>query len=167
MRVLAAWAAAAVLAAFVWGCGMARTSAPTDALEPETGALPQEVAAYHLVEDGRRQLDDGQIASAVATFQKALALAPSSPHANLALAEAKVRNGEFRTAIVYADRLLRLAGDRPEWRWRAALVRAQAFEGLGDVARATTEFTRVLDDDPTNDAARSGLARLESDGGLY
>jgi hypothetical protein len=47
------------------------------------------------------------------------------------------------------------------------LVRAQAFEGLGDVARATTEFTRVLDDDPTNDAARSGLARLESDGGLY
>jgi Tfp pilus assembly protein PilF len=125
------------------------------------------VAAYHLVEDGRRQLDDGQIASAVATFQKALALAPSSPHANLALAEAKVRNGEFRTAIVYADRLLRLAGDRPEWRWRAALVRAQAFEGLGDVARATTEFTRVLDDDPTNDEARSALARLESEGGSY
>jgi hypothetical protein len=68
---------------------------------------------------------------------------------------------------VYADRLLRLAGDRPEWRWRAALVRAQAFEGLGDVARATTEFTRVLDDDPTNDEARSALARLESEGGSY
>jgi Tfp pilus assembly protein PilF len=167
MRSLAAWAAAAVLTAIVWGCGVARTSAPTDALEPEIGALPQEVAAYHLVEDGRRQLDHGQIASAVATFQKALALAPSSPHANLALAEAKVRSGEFRAAIVYADRLDRLAGDRPEWRWRAALVRAQAFEGQGDVARATTEFTRVLDDDPTNDEAKSGLARLQFESGSY
>jgi Tfp pilus assembly protein PilF len=154
---------AVLLAAIMWACGVARTSAPTDALKPETGALPQEVAAYHLVEDGRRQLDGGQTASAVATFQKALALAPSSPHANLALAEAKIRQGEFRAALVYADRLLRLTGDRSEWRWRAALIRARAFEGMGDAARAHTEFRRVLDDDPTNDDAQAGLTRVESD----
>ncbi|MFZ5875961.1 MAG: tetratricopeptide repeat protein [Nitrospirota bacterium] len=164
MRGLAAWSAAVLLAAIVWGCGAARTSAPVGALEPDTGAPPQEVAAYHLVEDGRRQLEEGRTASAVATFQKAMALAPSSPHANLALAEAKLRQGEFRTAVVYADRLQRLAGDRPEWRWRAALVRAQAYEGLGDATRAKTEFTRVLDDDPTNEDARTGLGRLESEG---
>lgn len=168
MRLLAAASlgariAAVLLAAIVWGCGAGRISAPTGALEPDPGAPPREVAAYHLVEDGRRQLEGGQTASAVATFQKALALAPSSPHANLALAEAKVRQGDFRAALVYADRVLRLTGDRAEWRWRAALVRARAFEGMGDAARARTEFTRVLNEDPTNDEAKSGLARVESD----
>jgi Tfp pilus assembly protein PilF len=155
--------AVVLLTAIVCGCGAGRISAPSGALEPDPGAPPREVAAYHLVEDGRRQLDGGQTASAVATFQQALALAPSSPHANLALAEAKIRQGEFRAALVYADRLLRLTGDRSEWRWRAALIRARAFEGMGDAARAHTEFRRVLDDDPTNDDAKSGLARVESD----
>ncbi|MFZ5861575.1 MAG: tetratricopeptide repeat protein [Nitrospirota bacterium] len=152
---------AACLAAIAWGCGATQVSAPTGAIEPVAGSPPQEVAAYHLVEDGRRQLDGGNAASAVATFQKALALAPSSPHANLALADAKVRQGEFRAAVVYADRVLRLIGDRLEWRWRATLVRARAFEGLGDATRARAEFQRVLTDDPRNEEARSGLARVE------
>jgi Tfp pilus assembly protein PilF len=151
-----------VLAAIVWGCGTPMATAPTDLVEPETGSPPQEVAAYHLVEDGRRQLDAGRPGAAVATFQKALALAPSSPHANLALAEAKVRQGEYRSALIYTDRVLRLTADRSEWRWRVALIRALAFEGAGETARAQAEFRRVLDDDPTNSEARAGLARLES-----
>ncbi len=155
-----------VLAVMVAGglsnCTSILTSRAPQPPEPDTGAPPQEVAAYHLVQDGRQQLAGGQTEIAIATFQKALALAPSSPHANFALAEAKVQQGAFRDALVYCDRVVRLVGDDPAWRSRLALTRAHAFEGAGDVVRAAVEFRRVLDDDPGNAEAREALARLES-----
>jgi Tfp pilus assembly protein PilF len=159
-------AALMVTALALGGCGTLQAYAPSAPAAPDASAPPQEVVAYHLVEDGRRQLDAGQAAAAVATFQKALALAPSSPHANLALAEAKIRQGEFRAALVYANRVLRLTSERSEWRWRVALVRGQAFEGTGDAASAQAEFRRVLELDPGNEDAKSGLSRLETGTGL-
>jgi Tfp pilus assembly protein PilF len=148
------------------GCGTLQSPPPPDLAEPDSTASPQEVVAYHLVEDGRRQLDDGQTAAAVATFQKALALAPASPYANLALADAKIRQGEFRGALIYANRVLRLTSERSEWRWRVALVRGRAFEGTGEPGRAEEEFRLVLEQDPTNEDAKAGLARIESAAGL-
>lgn len=153
---------AVVIAVGVSSCTSIGTSREAQPPEPDTGAPPQEVAAYHLVEDGRQQLAGGQTEIAIATFQKALALAPSSPHANLALAEAKVRQGAFKAALVYCDRVVRLVGDDPAWRLKLALTRAHAFEGVGDVVRALAEFRRVLEDDPGNAQAREALARLES-----
>jgi hypothetical protein len=64
--------------------------------------------------------------------------------------------------LVYCDRVIRLVGDDPAWRWRVALIRAHAFEGSGDVVRAAVEFRRVLDEDPDNPDALAGAARLES-----
>jgi hypothetical protein len=55
-----------------------------------------------------------------------------------------------------------LAGDDRAWRWRVALIRAHAFEGVGDVVRSSAEFRRVLDDVPDNLDAQAGLVRLES-----
>lgn len=155
-------AVALMVAGSLWSCVAMHTSQETTPPQPETDAPPQEVAAYHLVADGRQQLAGGQTETAIATFQKALALAPSSPHANLALAEAKIQQGQFRAALVYCDRVVRLAGDDPAWRWRVALLRAYAFEGVGDVVRSAAEFRRVLDDDPDNPDAQAGLVRLES-----
>ncbi len=158
VRVLLVIGAAGAL----YSCVSIGPSEEPQAPQPDTDAPPQEVAAYHLVEEGRQQLDGGQTETAITTFQKALALAPSSPHANLALAEAKVEQGAFRAALVYCDRVIRLIGDDPAWRWRVALVRAHAFEGSGDVVRAAVEFRRVLDEDPDNPDALAGAARLES-----
>ena len=154
--------AALIVAGGLLSCVAMRTGQEIEPPQPETDAPPQEVAAYHLVEDGRQQLASGQTETAMATFQKALALAPSSPHANLALAEAKIQQGQFRAALVYCDRVARLAGDDPAWRWRVALIRAHAFEGVGDVVRSAAEFRRVLDDVPDNADAQAGLVRLES-----
>jgi hypothetical protein len=44
-----------------------------------------------------------------------------------------------------------------------ALIRAHAFEGVGDVVRSAAEFRRVLDDVPDNPDAQAGLARVEAD----
>lgn len=150
------------MAGTLYSCVSLRPSEEPQAPQPDANAPPQEVAAYHLVEEGRQQLTGGQTETAIATFQKALALAPSSPHANLALAEAKVEQGAFRAALVYCDRVIRLVGDDPAWRWRVSLIRAHAFEGSGDVERAAVEFRRVLDEDPGNPDALAGAARLES-----
>jgi Tfp pilus assembly protein PilF len=161
-RRLGRFVLAVVVAGALSSCTAIQSSRESLPPEPGTSAPPQEVAAYHLVEDGRQQLVGGQTEVAIATFQKALALAPSSPHANLALAEAKVQQGAFKAALVYCDRVVRLVGDDPAWRSKLALTRAHAFEGLGDVMRAMSEFRRVLDDDPGNWEAREALARLES-----
>lgn len=155
-------AALAVAVCVLWSCTVVRTGLESDPPQPDTGAPPQEVAAFHLVADGRQQLAGGRTETAIATFQKALALAPSSPHANLALAEAKVRQGAFRAALVYCDRVVRLVGDDPAWRPKLALTRGHAFEGMGDAVRAAEEFRRVLDADPGNQQAREALIRLES-----
>jgi Tfp pilus assembly protein PilF len=147
-------------AAALAGC-VVRPLGPAEAPPaPESGSPPREVAAYHLVEDGREQLAMGRTATAIATFQKALALAPSSPHANLALAEAKVRQGEHRAALVYCERVVRLVGERGEWGWRVALIRALAYEGTGDRGRAVAEYRKVLAHIPEHPEALAGLARL-------
>lgn len=152
----------ALVAGVVSGCVALQPGEDLQPPQPNTHAPPQEVAAYHLVEEGREQLNGGHTESAVATFQKALALAPSSPHANLALAEAKVEQGAFRAALVYCDRVARLVGDDPAWQWRVSLIRGHAFEGSGDVVRAAAEFRRVLDEEPDNAEALEGVARLEA-----
>jgi Tfp pilus assembly protein PilF len=151
-----------MVAGGLWGCVSLQSGGDEQPPQPAAEAPPQEIAAFHLVEDGRQQLTAGQTETAMATFQKALALAPSSPHANLALAEAKVQRGEFRAAVVYCDRVARLVGDDPAWRWRVALIRARAFEGVGDVSQAAVEFRRVLEDEPENVEARDGLSRVEA-----
>jgi len=153
--------ASAVLAGALLGCVLDRPVPGDQPIPPEATAAPQVVAAYHLVEEGRQQLAVGRTASAIATFQKALALAPSSPHANLALGEAKLRQGDYRAALVYCDRVVRLVGDDPQWRPRVALLRGQAYEGDGDVVRARAAYRDTLRDDPDNRDAHEGLARVE------
>ncbi|MEO5656327.1 MAG: tetratricopeptide repeat protein, partial [Nitrospiria bacterium] len=100
----------ALASAMVGGCVLGEPEPTDPSLPPTAEAPPQLVAAYHLVEDGRQQLALGRTDAALATFQKALALAPSSPHANLALGEAKLRRGEARSALIYCDRVARLTG---------------------------------------------------------
>lgn len=141
-------------------CALERPLSSNEPIPPDASAAPQVVAAYHLVEEGRQQLALGQAAEAIATFQKALALAPSSPHANFALGEAKLRQADYRAALVYGDRVARLVGNDPEWRRRVALLRGQAYEGAGDIARAREAYLDALRLDPGNDDARDGLARL-------
>lgn len=147
--------------ALVAGC-LSPGGGPDSSLPPVEGAAPQLVAAYHLVEDGRQQLALGRTDAALATFQKALALAPSSPHANLALAEAKLHKGNARAALIYCDRVSRLTGDDAEWRVRVAALRGQAYEAMGDVARARDAYREALALDARHVEAREGLARLDT-----
>ncbi len=158
-RARIALATAALLGGLL-ACALERPLSSNEPIPPDASAAPQVVAAYHLVEEGRQQLALGQAAEAIATFQKALALAPSSPHANFALGEAKLRQADYRAALVYGDRVTRLVGNDPEWRRRVALLRGQAYEGAGDIARAREAYLDVLRLDPGNDDARDGLARL-------
>jgi Tfp pilus assembly protein PilF len=159
-------AALSIMAAIVVGalCGCVVDYPPTaDAPIPPATASPQVVAAYHLVEDGQQQLALGNTDAAIATFQKALALAPSSPHANLALGEAKLRQADYRGALVYGDRVARLVGDDRAWLWRVALLRGQAYEGVGDRSRARTAYRDVLSVAPDNAEALAGLTRLDAE----
>ncbi|MBI3606384.1 MAG: tetratricopeptide repeat protein [Nitrospirae bacterium] len=151
---------AAVVWVALWGCAVKPLSTADQPIPLAAAASPQVVAAYHLVEDGKQQLALGQTGAAIATFQKALALAPSSPHANLALGEAKLRQADYRGALVYGDRVARLVGDDPEWLWRIALLRGQAYEGVGDRTRARAAYRDVLGVDPNNVEARAGLDRV-------
>lgn len=150
-----------VLASAMGGCVLGPD--PSDpSLPPTAEAPPQLVAAYHLVEDGRQQLAIGRTDAALATFQKALALAPSSPHANLALGEAKLRQGEARSALIYCDRVARLTGNDPLWRLRVAGLRGRAYEAAGDLTRARAAYEEALAIDPRDAEAREGVARLDA-----
>lgn len=131
-----------------------------------SSASPQVVAAYHLVEEGREQLARGETGFAVATFQKALALAPSSPHAYLALGEAKLKQADYRAALVYFDRVAGLTGDDPDWAFRVALLRGQAHEGAGHASQARADYQAALRLVPHNPDAEAALARLDSQPGM-
>ena len=135
-------------------------------IPPPSSASPQVVAAYHLVEEGREQLARGETGSAVATFQKALALAPSSPHASLALGEAKLKQADYRAALVYFDRVSNLTGDNPDWAFRLALLRGQAHEGAGNASQARADYQTALRLVPHSPEAEAALARLDSQSDL-
>src|SRR6185312_2462898 len=73
---------------------------------------------------------------------------PTSPDANINLADALLAANEPGQALAYADAAVRLLPPQTSQRRTARLARARALAALGRAEEARAELSRDLDDDP-------------------
>ena len=107
-----------------------------------------------VVELGLTQLEAGQIAEGVATFQTVPTGSKSELKAQLGLARASLMQSQPATALAYADRAVAINAHST-----AALVgRGVALDLLGRHAEAQTSYRGLLQIDPRDIPARSDLA---------
>lgn len=95
--------------------------------------------------------------AAIEHYQEALRENPSFLVAEHGLAECFYSLGEYEQALVHVTRALKLKKDDPEFLNLQGFI----FIGLGDLASASTIFSRVLSLWPNDIRARFGLAEIE------
>ncbi len=120
-------------------------AAPAAAAEApkEVSGADQAVLAYNA---GVSALKSGNVAAALPSLEKAAALNPKLPEAQVALAEAYLDQKRYGDALAAADRFLALKPGDPE----GLRARYDALHGAGDNDRAREALDALAAADPKN-----------------
>ena len=118
-------------------------------------------AAMRLIEDGRQHLAEQRYDRALENFERAVTIDPSNAYGYYFLAQLHLVVKKYDQAIAFAGRAVALASrtDRV-WQARAYGLQGAVFEQVGRYADARRAYQQAVAADPTNQAARSGMARV-------
>ncbi|HXO21367.1 MAG TPA: tetratricopeptide repeat protein [Thermoanaerobaculia bacterium] len=120
--------------------------APAPAVPAPPSGTSQAVTVYN---DGVVSFQAGDMAAAIAKFQKAAELDPKQSAAQGALADVYISQGKFAEAAAAADRYLELEPGKP----RGLRDRYDAYKGMGDKAKAKQALEALIAADPGHDTA--------------
>ena len=148
---------------------------PPDALatSPELESLlthigpttpPNVAAALRLIEDGRQQMQQGRYDRALDRFERAVAIDPSNAYGYYFLARLHFATKKYDQAVAFASRAVVLSARRDNvLLGRSYDLQGAAFEAVGRFPDARKAYTKAIEADPANVAARRGMARLSPD----
>jgi predicted negative regulator of RcsB-dependent stress response len=122
---------------------------------------PNVAAALRLVEDGRQQMNAGRYDRALDRFERALAIDPSNAYGYYFLALLHFETKKYDQAVAFASRAVVLSArtDRVLM-GRSYGLQGEAYEAVGRYADARSAYEKAVEVDPSNLAARVGVARL-------
>ncbi|GIW45652.1 MAG: hypothetical protein KatS3mg077_2934 [Candidatus Binatia bacterium] len=124
---------------------------------------PHVAAALRCVEQGRKLLDRGQLASARDWFERALSLDGNNPYAYYFLAATALREGRLDQAEAFLARAHTLSHQVPvSWQSRFWVLRGSVWEAVGRFGDARQAYREASSLDPSNPQALQGLARLSA-----
>lgn len=122
---------------------------------------PNVAAALRLIEDGRQQMQQGRYDRALDRFERALAIDPSNAYGYYFLAQLHFATKKYDQAVAFASRAVVLSArtDRVLL-GRSYGLQGAAFEAVGRYPDARKAYQKAIEADPSNVAARLGMARL-------
>ena len=129
------------------------------ALREAVRLAPQQARAHYAL--GRFLAGQDQATPALDCFKKAVELDPRFSLAQLGLAEAAVKAGEFDAALVACRAVVQQEPDNPEALWLQATLYDQPLDMPEPAARTYREFERRFPGDPRVVRARERLKVLQ------
>jgi hypothetical protein len=135
---------------------------PGSLLAQVSAATPPNVAAaIRLIEEGRKQRDQGHYDQALEALERAVAIDPTNAYGYYFLAQVHYLKKNYDQAIAFASRAATLsARTDPTCLGRVYSLQGAAFEEVGRYPDARKAYKHAVDADPNNLAARVGVARL-------
>jgi hypothetical protein len=122
---------------------------------------PNVAAAMRLVEDGRQQMQQGRYDRALDRFERAVAIDPSNPYGYYFLAQLHFATKKYDQAVAFASRAVVLSARTDHvLLGRSYDLQGAAFEAVGRYPDARKAYEKAIEADPSNVAARLGMARL-------
>jgi hypothetical protein len=127
------------------------------------GTPPNVAAALRLIEDGRRQMEQGAYDAALDRLERAVAIDPTNAYGYYFLARVHFLKNNYDQAIAFAGRAASLSGHTD----RVCLGRIYSLEGavfeeVGRYPDARKAYQRAIEADPDNLSAQVGMARLSA-----
>jgi tetratricopeptide (TPR) repeat protein len=114
-----------------------------------------------LIEDGRQQMRDGRYDRALDRFERGVTIDPSNAYGYYCLAQLHFEMKKYDQAVAFASRAAVLsARSDPLLQGRAYGLQGAAYEAVGRYADARAAYLKAVEADPSNLAARVGVARL-------
>lgn len=127
------------------------------------GELPRDgrrEASLQLTAEGYTLLRSGNLDESISRFQKAISLSPTNPFTYYFFGEARYLKKEYEQSLALLERAEMLLQDDPVWLSRVYVLRGRDFEALAWEEDAAHAYLKALAQDPGNQEAAGGLARL-------
>ena len=125
------------------------------------GVTPQRAASLRLTDEGRKFLDAGEPAKALARLERTIVIDSTNAYGYFYLAKAHYQLGRYRESLNFLGVAeSRLSGE-PFWLSELYALRGDDYRALGQPQRAEESYLQALKLNSGNRAASDGLARLQ------
>ncbi|MBI4526084.1 MAG: tetratricopeptide repeat protein [Deltaproteobacteria bacterium] len=118
---------------------------------------PQRAASLRLTEEGRRLLEAGDYAKALARLEKTIAIDSTNPYGYYFLAKCHYRVGRYKESLSFLDVAESLLTNDPFWLAEVFALRGDNYRSLGLSQRADSSYSQALRLNRGNRAAAEGL----------
>lgn len=127
------------------------------------GVTPQRAASLRLTEEGKKLLDSGDPAKALARLEKTIVIDSTNAYGYFYLAKAQYRLGRYRESLNFLDIAESRLGNEPFWLAEIHALRGENYRALGVLQRAEASYQQALRLNSGNRTAGDGLFQLQND----
>lgn len=127
------------------------------------GVTPQRAASLRLTEEGKKLLDSGDPAKALARLEKTIVIDSTNPYGYFYLAKAQYRLGRYRESLNFLDIAESRLRNEPFWLAEVHALRGENYRALGQFQSAEASYQQAVRLNSGNRTAADGLLRLQSD----
>jgi len=124
---------------------------------------PQRAASIRLTEEGRKLLESGDHARALARLEKTIAIDSTNAYGYYFLAKAHAALGRQQESLRFLDVAESLFSGEPYWLAEVFALRGENYRILGAVDRANKSYSQALRLNPGNRLAADGLVRIQEE----
>jgi len=123
----------------------------------------QRAASLRLTEEGKKLLDSGDAARALARLEKTIVIDSTNAYGYFYLAKAQYRLGRYRESLNFLDIAESRLRNEPFWLAEVHALRGENYRALGQFQSAEASYQQAVRLNSGNRTAADGLLRLQSD----
>jgi len=127
------------------------------------GVTAQRAASLRLTEEGKKLLDSGDAARALARLEKTIVIDSTNAYGYFYLAKAQYRLGRYRESLNFLDIAESRLRNEPFWLAEVHALRGENYRALGQFQSAEASYQQAVRLNSGNRTAADGLLRLQSD----
>jgi Tetratricopeptide repeat len=127
------------------------------------GVTPQRAASLRLTEEGKKLLESGDPAKALARLEKTIVIDATNPYGYFYLAKAQYRLGRYRESLNFLEIAESRLRNEPFWLAEVHALRGENYRALGQFQSAEASYQQAVRLNSGNRTAADGLLRLQSD----
>lgn len=124
---------------------------------------PQRAASLRLTEEGKKLLESGEYAKALARLERTIAIDSTNAYGYYYLAKTHYRMTRYQQSLNFLDVAESLFSNEPYWLAEVFALKGEDFRALGQTQRADSSYSQALKLNPGNRVATEGLSSLRGE----
>lgn len=124
---------------------------------------PQRAVSLRLTEEGRKLIEAGDYAKALARLEKSISIDSASPYGYYYLGRTHFHLGRYQESLNFLDVAESLFANEPFWLAEVFALKGEDFRALGLSQKADSSYAQALKLNPGNRLAAEGLSSLRAE----